>query len=94
MFGKAWRLGYQGGCIGRQLNSTGNLILLIVQVRYPFFSAVDYPNSGLPVDIHMTAFNPCIPLNSKDSGIPIIIFNFDVTNPLAEDVQVCTSSTA
>ena len=64
------------------------------QVHYPFFSAVDYPNSGLPVDIHMTAFNPCIPLNSKDSGIPIIIFNFDVTNPLAEDVQVCTSLTA
>ena len=38
--------------------------------------------------IHLEAFNPCIFLSSMDSGIPVIIFNFTVTNTLSAAVKV------
>ena len=50
---------------------------------------VDYTSGEVPVNVHMEAFNPCIPLDSKNSGLPVIIFNFTVTNPSSSAVTVC-----
>eukprot|EP00117_Sycon_ciliatum_P030672 scpid21673/ scgid5143/ Non-lysosomal glucosylceramidase; Beta-glucocerebrosidase 2; Glucosylceramidase 2 len=58
-----------------------------ITAKYPVVE-VDYPNTGLPVDVHMTAWNPCIPLDQNRSGIPIIIFDFEITNNTGEDAQV------
>lgn len=41
---------------------------------------VIYKDSALPIDVRMEAFSPFIPMNSKDSGIPSIIFSFKVRN--------------
>ena len=43
----------------------------------------------VPVNVHMEAFNPCIPLDSKNSGLPVIIFNFTVTNSSSNAATVC-----
>ncbi len=52
---------------------------LAVTARYPIVD-VDY-TTPLPVQVKLEAFSPFIPLNSKDSGLPAVIFNFTVTNP-------------
>lgn len=49
---------------------------------------MDVLSDEVPVGVHLEAFNPCIPLNSKDSGIPVIIFNYTVTNPNSVPVTV------
>ena len=49
---------------------------------------MNYPDNGLSVGVHMTAWNPCIPLDEDNSGIPVIVFQFDVSNPSNEAVQV------
>jgi len=51
-------------------------------------SEVVYKDDKLPVDIRMEAFSPFIPLNSKDSGIPGIVFSFKVKNPGVIPVSV------
>lgn len=49
---------------------------------------VDYTSGEVPVQVHTEAFNPCIPLDSKNSGIPVIIFNFTVTNKNSNTARV------
>ena len=50
---------------------------------------MDYTSGEVPVNVHMEAFNPCIPLDSKNSGLPVIIFNFTVTNSSSNAATVC-----
>ena len=52
------------------------------------FNLVDIPSNELPVDVHLEAFNPCIPHNTKDSAIPMIIFNYTVKNPTDKKLKV------
>ena len=54
--------------------------------------AVDYTSNEVPVKVEMEAYSPKIPLNSKDSGIPVIIFNFTVTNNTTKDATVSTGT--
>lgn len=56
-------------------------------VKYPTFE-MDYLSGETPVGIHLQALNPCIGLNSKDSGIPMIAFSFKVTNPTSDPLEV------
>ncbi|XP_065838612.1 non-lysosomal glucosylceramidase-like isoform X2 [Oscarella lobularis] len=49
---------------------------------------IDYTSPDIPVQIHAEAFSPSIPLDSKDSGLPVIIFNYTVTNPTTSTVEV------
>ena len=48
--------------------------------EYPF-ADVDYEDDRLPVKVGLEAYNPLVPMNPDDSGIPCAIFNFRVTNP-------------
>ena len=58
-----------------------------VTAQYPIVD-VAYRSQTIPVEVGLEAFSPFIPLNSKDSGLPAVAFNFTVTNPLQRAVQV------
>src|SRR5690348_16144862 len=48
--------------------------------EYPF-AWIDFEDPTLPVQVSMMAYNPCIPLLVSDSGLPVGIFEFTITNP-------------
>ncbi len=53
--------------------------------EYPI-AELTYQDEALPVRVSLEAFSPFIPLNSQDSGLPAILFNFTVTNPTDKTV--------
>ncbi len=55
--------------------------------RHPIVE-ISYASSRLPAKVELEAFSPFIPLNSKDSGLPLVIFNFTVSNPTQVDLRV------
>ncbi len=55
--------------------------------EYPF-AWVDFEDKHLPVEVSMMAYNPLIPLNVEDSGIPAGIIEFTITNHSAEAVEL------
>ncbi len=58
-----------------------------ITARYPVVE-VDYLCAALPVTVQLEAFSPFIPLNSPDSGLPAVLFNFTVANPQSFPVRV------
>ncbi len=46
---------------------------------YPF-GQVNLSDADMPVNVKIKAFNPFIPANADDSGIPIFILRYEVTN--------------
>ena len=55
--------------------------------EYPI-SQVHLEDSQLPVDVHLEAFTPLIPLSPEDSGIPCAILTYTVTNTSQEKVAL------
>jgi non-lysosomal glucosylceramidase len=64
----------------------------------PHFQAVEFTgqfpvanlrfiDSAFPGHIRLTAFNPLIPLNEDDSGLPAAFFEFQVNNPTQETIK-------
>ena len=47
--------------------------------EYPF-AHIEFKDPKLPVKVELTAFNPMIPLNEKDSSIPTAVLRYRVTN--------------
>ena len=60
--------------------------------EYPI-AELAYHDPALPVDVTLEAFCPFIPLNSKDSGLPVILFSFRVVNPAAVPMRVSLLAT-
>ncbi|MGD0922265.1 MAG: GH116 family glycosyl-hydrolase [Terriglobia bacterium] len=48
--------------------------------EYPI-AQIRYLDTDLPAEISLEAYSPFIPLNAKDSGLPVIVFEFKVKNP-------------
>jgi non-lysosomal glucosylceramidase len=48
--------------------------------EYPI-AQIRYLDPGLPAEVSLEAYSPFIPLNAKDSGLPVIVFEFKVKNP-------------
>lgn len=59
---------------------------IIFDGEYPV-SFLKFEDSKLPVEIKLTAFNPFIPLDPKNSGLPVIIFQFRVKNISDESIE-------
>ncbi len=55
---------------------------------YPF-ARVQYLDSALPVEVKLEAFSPVIPLDEKNSSLPLVAFTFTVNNPNPHPVH-CT----
>jgi non-lysosomal glucosylceramidase len=55
--------------------------------EYPF-ARIEFFDAELPVDVCLEAWNPMIPHNADDSGIPVAIFSWTITNPGDEPVDV------
>lgn len=53
--------------------------------KFPFAS-LDFTDSRFPGAVTLTAFNPFIPLNDKDSGLPAAFFEVTFSNPGAEEL--------
>ncbi len=48
------------------------------------FADLDYISEQFPGKVRLKAFNPFIPLNDKDSGIPAAFFEFEICNTSTE----------
>ncbi len=59
---------------------------IIYDGEYPF-SFLKFEDSKLPVEIRLTAFNPFIPLDAKNSGLPLIVFQFRIKNISNEPIE-------
>ena len=57
---------------------------------YPF-GQVNLSDSQMPIDVKVKAFNPLIPANPDDSGIPIFILKYEVTNTTDKPLEVAIS---
>src|SRR4051794_8138161 len=47
--------------------------------EYPF-AWMSFTDETLPVEVHLEAFNPFIPMNERDSGLPVAVFRWILTN--------------
>jgi len=74
------------------LHTPGNLLGLPrlrsakFEGKYPF-ARVRFIDEKLPVTVRLEAFNPFIPMNPKDSGIPAAIFIFNLKSKSRQAVE-------
>jgi len=59
---------------------------IIYDGEYPI-SFLKFEDSKLPIEIRLTAFNPFIPLDAKNSGLPLIVFQFRIKNISNEPIE-------
>lgn len=52
---------------------------------------LEFKGSLFPGKVQLRAFNPFIPLNDKDSGIPAALFEFDIKNTTSETLHYTLS---
>ncbi len=55
--------------------------------EYPF-AEVSFHEDQSPLDVKLTAFNPLIPLNDKDSSLPAVMLEYTVTNRSGEGMDI------
>ena len=55
--------------------------------RYPV-ARLEYKDQGLPIEVELSAFSPLIPLDLKNSGLPIAFLVFRLRNPSQNEVDV------
>lgn len=60
--------------------------------EYPI-AEVFYRDPALPLEVHLEAFSPFVPLNAKDSGLPAILFLFHLRNPSEPRAEVALLAT-
>jgi uncharacterized protein (DUF608 family) len=63
-----------------------------LSVMYPF-AELEFVDDTFPLEVSLMAFNPCIPLNADDSGIPAILFRYRVKNPGSRTARVSIAAT-
>ena len=59
---------------------------------YPF-GQVNLSDPALPVSVKVKAFNPLVPTDPEDSGIPIAVLIYEVTNLTDQELQVSVCGT-
>jgi uncharacterized protein (DUF608 family) len=59
---------------------------------YPI-AEISYSDKALPLEVTLEAFSPFIPLEADDSALPLIVFNFTVSNPTDRRVSASLAAT-
>jgi non-lysosomal glucosylceramidase len=59
----------------------------VFTAEYPL-AQIDFEDSALPVTVQLDAFSPFIPHDPDDSGLPVAILRYRVTNPGPESATV------
>lgn len=81
-------------CEGRPANNFGlpRFAEASFEAAYPF-GQVNLSDRQIPVRIRIKGFNPLIPGNEEDSGLPVAVLCYEVTNTsdVAEEVALCFS---
>ena len=54
---------------------------------YPF-ARIKFQDDALPISVTLVAFNPLIPLDPDDSGLPVAVLRYRVHNPTGSQVSV------
>ena len=52
-----------------------------------------FVDDSFPGEVTMTAFNPFIPLNDRDSGVPAVFFELSASNPTSEPIDYTLAGT-
>lgn len=55
--------------------------------QYPV-GTVTYADKALPVDVKLQAYSPFIPLDSKNSGLPLTVLEYTIDNTSAQELEV------
>jgi non-lysosomal glucosylceramidase len=55
--------------------------------EYPL-ARIDFEDTELPVRVSLEAFTPLIPLDADESGLPLAVLRYSVTNPAATSARV------
>jgi len=81
-----------GGMAPNQVCGLPRLADAVFSGEYPF-AHIEFKEPKLPVKVELTAFNPMIPLNEKDSSIPAAVLRYKVTNTGSKKIDgaVCWS---
>ena len=64
----------------------------IFRAAYPF-AEVGFTDPGCPCEVRLTAFNPFIPHNDRDSGLPGAFLCYEVTNRSGRPLAVTLAAT-
>lgn len=62
------------------------------EAEYPF-ARVRLMDEHIPLDVEMETFNPFIPLDDRNSGIPAGVIRYKITNPTDRDMEVAVCGT-
>ncbi|MHA2394645.1 MAG: GH116 family glycosyl-hydrolase, partial [Promethearchaeota archaeon] len=60
---------------------------IVFNGEYPV-AFLEYKDRSLPINLSLVSYTPFIPLDPKNSGLPIIIFEFQITNKSNESCEV------
>jgi non-lysosomal glucosylceramidase len=60
--------------------------------EYPF-AWLEFADARTPLTVSLEAFNPLIPLNEADSGLPVAILTYRIENPTDEPVRALLAFT-
>lgn len=82
--GKPWGFGYGPG--PDKMYGYPHFENLEFEGEFPIAN-LSFKDSGFPGKIVMTAFNPFIPLDAKNSSIPAAFFEFDVENTADKELK-------
>lgn len=58
---------------------------------YPI-AEISYSDKALPLEVTLETFSPFVPLEADDSGLPLIVFNFTVSNPTDRRVSASVAA--
>lgn len=55
--------------------------------KFPFLE-YHFKDENIPAHVRMEVFNPFVPTNLKQSGIPVVFYKFHIKNPTQEPLEV------
>lgn len=81
-----YAMNYGHGMPGSTMASFPHFRKCVFDGRFPV-AGIDFEDYHFPGKPHLTAFNPFIPRNDRDSSIPAAFFEITVTNPTDKPVS-------